>query len=74
MLENQAGPEFSMLKSCFPELYGGETLIVLCCEIVEVTGYWAGNSAAVEFKCCFSACTLVFNTCNPRHNIGTSST
>ena len=48
--------------------------MVLCCEIVEVMGYWAGNLAAMEFKGRFSSCTVVFNICNPRHNICTSST
>lgn len=74
MLENQTVSEFSMLKSCFPELCGGETVIVLCRGIVEVMGYWAGNLGAMEFKCHFSSCTVVFNICNPRHNIRTSST
>jgi len=27
-----------------------EALMVLCCEIVEVMGNWAGNIAAMEFK------------------------
>lgn len=61
--------KISLAKSSFPELCGAESSVVRHCEIVEEMVYCAGNLAAMEFKCHFLSCTVVFYGCNPGHNI-----